>query len=198
MASLVQQIQLVLASASPRRRELLGHLAVPFEAMSADVDERTEPSETPLAYVERLACQKAAVAAAARPGALVLAADTAVVLGAEILGKPRDPAEAAAMLRRLSGRPHTVLTGIAVAGRARASRVVETTVHFRVLGEPEIAWYVATGEGADKAGAYAVQGIGGLFVRALFGSASNVVGLPLAETAELLEQAGLPMPWSPV
>jgi septum formation protein len=197
MASQLRQIHLVLASASPRRRELLGHLGLPFEVKTSDIDERPRAGEAPRAYVERLAREKAAVVAPAHPGALVLAADTAVVQGAAILGKPRDAAESADMLRRLSGQLHAVLTGIAVAGYAQGSRVVETAVQFRPLSAAEIAWYVASGEGADKAGAYAVQGIGGLFIRALNGSPSNVVGLPLAETAELLEQAGLRLPWSP-
>ncbi|MHB8875235.1 MAG: Maf family protein [Myxococcaceae bacterium] len=195
MASPSDQIRLVLASASPRRRELLSHLGVAFEVVSADVDERPRKGEPPRAYVERLAAEKAAAVARARPLALVLAADTAVVQGQVILGKPQDEAEAKAMLRRLAGGPHTVLTGLALAGRFVASRVVETTVHFRPLREQEIAWYVATGEGADKAGSYAVQGIGGVLVRAVEGSPSNVVGLPLAETAELLERAGLALPW---
>ncbi len=196
MSSLADQPSLVLASASPRRRELLSLLGVRFEVVVADVDERVRPGEAPAAYVERLAREKAAAVATRRPGARVLAADTAVCLGTELFGKPDDPAHAARMLRRLSGNAHTVLTGVAVAGGRAVARVVETTVRFRALTEGEIAWYVATGEGADKAGAYAVQGIGGLWVRSVEGSPSNVIGLPLAETAELLAEAGLSLPWS--
>jgi septum formation protein len=163
---------------------------------SADLDETPRPGEAPKQYVNRLAQEKAAAVAALEPGALVLAADTSVVIDSEILGKPGDPAHATQMLRRLSGRAHSVLTGIALAGVHAASRVVETIVHFRSLSEAEIAWYIGTREGIDKAGAYAVQGIGGLWVRKLEGSPSNVVGLPLAELAELLAEARFPLRWS--
>ncbi len=181
---------LVLASASPRRRELLSHLGVSFEVRPADIDEALKPGEPARAYVERLSREKAL-----RGGgtALTLAADTSVVLDEVVLGKPGDDrALGAEMLRRLSGRAHEVMTGIAVSGpRGLASRVVVSTVHFRALSEAEIAWYVATGEGADKAGGYALQGRAGAFITSVEGSPSNVIGLPLAETVALLREAGL-------
>jgi len=184
--------RLVLASQSPRRRELLGLLGLSLEVRPAHTDERRHPGEPPEAYVRRLAAEKAD----AVPGALVLAADTAVVLGDEVLGKPRDPAEAREMLRALSGRDHRVLTGVCVRrGARRAEAVVATEVSFAALSEAQVDWYVATGEPLDKAGAYAVQGAGGAFVREIRGSVSNVVGLPLHETADLLRRLGVPLPW---
>lgn len=188
---------LVLASASPRRRELLGLLGVLFEVLPSDVDERRRPGERPVAYVDRLAREKAGRGASLRPGAIVLAADTCVVCEDAILDKPGDDAEAGtAALRRLSGRSHTVLTGVAVSGpRGLGAVTVETMVSFRALSPGEIAWYVALGEGRDKAGGYGIQGHAGLFVKAISGSSSNVVGLPLAETVQLLAEAGLGLPW---
>jgi septum formation protein len=187
---------LVLASASPRRRALLQGLGLAFDAVAPDLDESVRPGEAPRDYVLRVAAEKAAAGARLRPGALVLAADTSVVLGDRILGKPSGEAEARDMVRSLSGKRHSVLTGVALDGAARAAVVVETAVWFRALAEAEIAWYAATGEPLDKAGAYAIQGAGGVLVQRIDGSASNVVGLPLAETAELLRQAGFPLPWS--
>lgn len=180
---------LVLASASPRRRELLGHLGVPFEVRPADIDETLRAGEKARTYVERLAREKAAAVQAD----VVLAADTSVVLDEVVLGKPgHDAALGADMLRRLSGRAHEVMTGIAVSSsRGVASRVVVAKVHFRVVSEDEIAWYVATGEGADKAGGYAMQGRAGAFITSVEGSPSNVIGLPLTDTVELLRNAGL-------
>ncbi|MBI3184774.1 MAG: septum formation inhibitor Maf [Myxococcales bacterium] len=188
--------RLVLASASPRRRELLGCLGVPFEVMAPDIDEAPRPAEPPQEYVLRVAREKAEVVASRVGPALVLGADTAVVLGDEILGKPEDPSHAAAMLRRLAARTHRVLSAVWLHGPKPAGRVVETKVCFRALSEEEIAWYVSTGEPMDKAGAYALQGKGGALVRAIEGSASNVVGLPLAEAIELLTEASFDLPWS--
>jgi septum formation protein len=185
-------VKLVLASASPRRRELLGHLGVPFEVRPADLDETIHPREGAHAYVERLARSKAGA-----PGEmLVLAADTSVVIDDEVLGKPgHDVALGTEMLRRLSGRPHEVLTGIAVSGpRGVVARVVSSQVNFRALTAVEIAWYVSTGEGADKAGGYALQGRAGAFITSIVGSPSNVIGLPLSDTVELLRAAGLELP----
>jgi septum formation protein len=182
----------VLASASPRRRELLSQLGLLFDVDAAHLDETARDGEAPPAYVERLALEKAAAVAGRHSGRIVLAADTTVALGAEILGKPRDDAEAAQMLSRLSGRVHEVFTGIAASGR---SRVVRTAVRFKTLTPEEIAWYVATGEPRDKAGAYAVQGKAGAFVEALDGSPTNVIGLPLVETLALLAEAGLALPY---
>ncbi|MEW5738310.1 MAG: Maf family protein [Myxococcota bacterium] len=195
--------RLILASASPRRRELLSLLGVAFEIEAADVDESPRAGEPPGAYVERLAREKAGAVAARQPGAVVLAADTSVVVDGEILGKPGASAdEGARMLRRLSGRVHQVMTGVSFSsslpGRPSSSGavVVTTDVSFRPLSDAEIAWYLSTGEGQDKAGGYAVQGHAGVFITSLTGSSSNVIGLPLAETAELLLRAGYPLPWS--
>lgn len=190
------QTRLVLASGSPRRRELLASLGLSFDVEVAGVDETARPGEAPRDYVLRVAREKAAAVAGRLPQALVLAADTTVALGAQILGKPADAAEAAQLLRQLSGRRHAVFTAVVLDGAARAEQVVETAVSFRELSPSEIAWYAGTGEPLDKAGAYAIQGAGGAFVRSIEGSASNVVGLPLAETVELLARAGHRLPWS--
>lgn len=185
-------MKLILASASPRRRELLGHLGVPFEVRPADLDETIHAKEGAHVYVERLARSKAGTPS----DSIVLAADTSVVIDDEVLGKPgHDAALGAEMLRRLSGRAHEVLTGIAVSGpKGVVSRVVASQVHFRALSAAEIAWYVGTGEGADKAGGYALQGRAGAFITSIVGSPSNVIGLPLTDTVELLRTAGLLLP----
>jgi septum formation protein len=193
----VGQTRLVLASASPRRRELLGQLGLEFEVSAADIDETPQRGERAQAYVLRLAREKARAVATRHPGAWVLAADTTVALGDELLGKPRDAAEAREVLGRLSGRTHEVHTGVALAGpTAEHSRGVCTRVTFRPLSAGEIAWYAGTGEPLDKAGSYAVQGKGGFLVAAVEGSPTNVIGLPLGETLELLTRAGVPLPWS--
>jgi septum formation protein len=192
----VTTARLTLASQSPRRRELLGLLGLALEVRPAHTDERQRPGEPPEDYVRRVAAEKAA----AVEGALVLGADTAVVLGEEVLGKPRDEADARRMLRALSGSVHRVLTGVCVrraAPPAAAEVLVATEVRFAPLTEAEIAWYVSTGEPLDKAGAYALQGAGGAFVVEVRGSVSNVVGLPLRETAGLLRGLGLSLPWDP-
>jgi septum formation protein len=188
--------RLVLASQSPRRRELLGQLGLALEIRPANADEAVRPGERPRDYVLRVARDKAR----AVEGDLVLAADTAVVLGDEILGKPADGDDARRMLRALSGTVHDVLTAVVVR-RTRPAPILEldavvaTEVRFAPLGPGEIDWYVSTGEPLDKAGAYAIQGAGGAFVLGVSGSVSNVVGLPLAETAALLRRAGFPLPW---
>lgn len=189
-------LALVLASGSPRRRELLERLSLRFTVLPADVDESPRPGETARTYVARVAREKAAVGARAHPRALVLAADTSVVLDGELLGKPRDRAEALSMLERLCGRTHQVLTAIAVAGPCQDGEVVATEVDFRPASAEELRWYVATGEPMDKAGAYGLQGAGGFLVSSIRGSHSNVIGLPLAETLALLARAGLALPWS--
>jgi len=178
---------LVLASASPRRRSLLGRAGIAFRARPVFVEEKVLPGEKPRAYVLRLARQKAG--AARRTGELVLGADTAVVLGRRILGKPRDRREAARMLRLLSGRLHRVLTGICLLGPGppRAG-VVESRVWFRRLSRAEIAAYVASGEPMDKAGAYAIQGLASKFVRRIEGCCFNVMGLPVARVYDWLNQ----------
>ncbi|NVI97883.1 septum formation inhibitor Maf [Myxococcus sp. AM009] len=189
------QTLLVLASASPRRRELLSQLDLRFTVLAADIDETPRAGEAAEAYVGRLAREKARVVASRHPGAWVLAADTTVALGAELLGKPRDAEEAQAMLTRLSGRTHDVYTGVALAGRHEETLVVRTRVTFRALSAGELSWYAHSGEPLDKAGAYAIQGRGGFLVASVEGSTSNVVGLPLGETVALLERAGVPLPW---
>ncbi len=188
-------LRLILASASPRRRDLLRGLGLDFEIRPPSIDESPRPGEPPSTHVERLAREKAEAVSTLEPGALVLGADTAVVLAGQILGKPRDAADAREMLGRLSGRTHIVLTAIAVAGAARRLRVVETSIEFRRASTEEIAWYVATGEPLDKAGSYALQDRGSFLVSALHGSHSGAIGLPLAETVDLLDQCGVRLPW---
>lgn len=183
-----------LASASPRRRELLLQIGVSHRRVDAPIDESVLPGETPAAYVERLARAKAAagLAALGAADACVLGADTAVVLDGRILGKPADRADGLAMLVALSGRSHEVLTAVALCdGRRCQSRVVSSRVHFRTLAEAEREAYWATGEPLDKAGGYAIQGLAAIFVDRLEGSYSAVVGLPLAETAQLLAEFGI-------
>lgn len=181
---------IVLASGSPRRAELLRQIGVPFVVRPPNVDESPRFGESPEQYVERLAVEKAeAVVAEDAPA---LGADTAVVVDAEILGKPADRASAIDMILRLSGRAHRVLTGVAVAdGRAVRSCVVATDVTFRAIDPEEAAAYWETGEPRDKAGGYGIQGIGGIFAQSIHGSYSAVVGLPLAETEALLRAIGV-------
>ena len=182
-------VSLVLASGSPRRRELLEGLGLRFTVRAANVDETPHPGEAPDAYVLRLAREKAR--AAGRPGELVLAADTTVVIDGEILGKPEDDADAGRMLRLLAGREHEVLTGVAVlCGDRIAAEVVRTAVRMAALNPGEIAWYAATGEPRDKAGAYAIQGLGSLFVESVSGNYSNVVGLPIPTVYRLFRELG--------
>jgi septum formation protein len=182
---------LVLASASPRRRELLSGLGVRFSIRAADLDETPLPGEEPRDTVLRLAQAKAA--AQAHPGELALAADTDVVIDGEMLGKPRDPADACRMLGRIAGREHTVLTAVALEEPGRDRRAVgiaTSRVLMAAMSREEIERYVATGEPLDKAGAYAVQGIGALFVEEVYGNYTNVVGLPLPLTYRLFRELG--------
>jgi septum formation protein len=185
---------LVLASGSPRRAELLRQIGIAFEVRlpAEPVDETPRDAEVPADYVLRLAVEKAAAVARGLPERVVLAADTTVVLDGRILGKPADRAEAVAMLLALQGRAHEVLTGIAVQ-RADAVRsaLSRTLVRFRAIERAEAEAYWETGEGADKAGGYGIQGIGAIFAETLQGSYSNVVGLPLAETERLLRELGV-------
>lgn len=180
--------RLILASSSPRRQELLTQIGVPFSVQVPAIDETPLVGEAPPAYVQRMAEEKARAVLAQQAGDVcVLAADTSVIVDGLILGKPADAADAKAMLRRLSGREHQVLSAIAVADQNRLnSHVVSCKVAFRTLTDAEIEAYWLTGEPRDKAGSYAIQGLGAVFVQAIHGSYSAVVGLPLAETAALL------------
>jgi septum formation protein len=198
-------MHLVLASASPRRAELLRAAGYTFETLPVDLDERVKPGETPAAYVARLAREKSAAAMqrfvaraqscsgperAAAYDVVILGADTTVVVDGEILGKPADDADATAMLRKLSGRVHDVLTGISVrTSAAEWGRVETTRVYMTELSAEDIAWYVGSGEGRDKAGSYAVQGLASRFIPRIDGSYANVVGLPVAAVAAVLREA---------
>lgn len=187
---------LVLASASPRRRQMLASLGLECTLEAPAVDETPLPGEAPADLVTRLALAKAQAVQRGHPDAVVLAADTSVVVDGLILGKPEDTEDAGRMLRALSGREHEVVTGVALASaRETHTRVVRTRVRFRVLTDAQIAWYLETREPLDKAGAYGLQGRAGWFVASIDGSYSNVIGLPLAETLELLEQSGVALPW---
>jgi septum formation protein len=183
---------LLLASGSPRRRELLDQLGVGHRVVAADVDERALEGEAPAALVVRLARLKALAGLAQVDAPVALGADTVVVIDGAILGKPRDAADGAAMLRRLSGRTHEVHSGVAIARREGVeTRLSTTAVTFRALEAGEIDAYWASGEPRDKAGGYAVQGRAARFITRIEGSYSGVMGLPLFETAELLAQVGL-------
>ncbi|WP_134726495.1 Maf family protein [Paracoccus luteus] len=184
--------RLVLASASPRRLELLAQIGiVPDAVVPADIDETPRRAEDARDYARRMAAEKAAAVAASQPG-VVLAADTVVVVGRRILGKPADAGEAATFLRLLSGRRHKVMTAVTVAaGDAARHRLVETIVRFRPLPAAEIAVYVACGDWRGKAGGYGIQGPAAAFAPWMQGSFTAVVGLPLAETATLLAAAGI-------
>jgi septum formation protein len=185
--------RLILASASPRRRALLTQVGLSFDVVPADIDESLRPHESPTAYVQRLALEKAQAIAALYPAAYVLGADTTVALNNgiadEILSKPKDLAEAAHMLRRLSNRAHQVHTGIAVAtATASRSHVETTTVFFSPIPEPELAFYLSTNDALDKAGAYGIQGYAARWIPRIEGDFFNVMGLPLAATLHLLRE----------
>src|SRR5438105_108136 len=195
-------MRLVLCSGSPRRREMLERLGLSFDVEVPRVEEARRPGERIVEYPERLAREKAAAGLAAwraRGGhgpAVALAADTIVVCAEEVLEKPRDRADTERMLRKLSGADHRVITGVCVAGNGfDRSRSVVTGVRFSDLPPAVLRWLAASGDGADKAGAHAVPGLAGAFIERLDGSFSNVVGLPLLETIELLEAARVRMPW---
>ena len=213
-------MRLILASASPRRAELLRAAGYDFTVVVATVDESIRPGESPAMYVRRLATDKSASAQAdvttgaagadprvgagghesppLRTDVVIVGADTAVVIAGEILGKPSGDGESAAMLRRLSGKRHEVLTGVSLRqGAYEVSRVETTAVDVRALSEDEIAWYVASGEGRDKAGAYAIQGLASRFIPRIEGSYSNVVGLPVACVHQLLREISGAQPTRP-
>lgn len=185
---------LVLASASPRRHQLLGWLGIDYQVEPPAIDESPRPRESGPELVRRLARAKAAAVAARRPGAWVLGVDTLVELDGALFGKPADAAEAHAMLARLAGREHRVLTSFALVapgGEVRANEVVLTRVRFRPLDERAIRAYVASGEPEGKAGGYAIQGLGAALIEGIEGPFTNVIGLPLVEVGRALEEAGL-------
>lgn len=184
--------QLILASASPRRRELLDQIHVKYQVCPVYIDETPFIDEAPLAYVQRMSAEKSAAGLAQFGTELpILAADTTVVYGHKIMGKPQNQADAFAMLRLLSGNTHQVYTSVSLRGQRHYEVVSMTEVTFRQLTDTEILAYWESGEPQDKAGAYAIQGKGCVFVEAIKGSFSGVVGLPLYETAQLLAQQGI-------
>lgn len=196
----MQHRSLVLASASPRRADLLRIAGYRFTVRPADLDESPRPGEDPSALAERLARAKASAAEPPGTPALILAADTVVAVAGRVLGKPRDDAETRAMLGLLSGRAHQVITAVAarpVPGESIVIASSTTRVVFAPMSEGEIAWYAATGEGLDKAGAYALQGTGCLFVSTIEGSYTNVIGLPMEVVYPLLRRFGIHPPAAP-
>ena len=185
-------VRIILASQSPRRRELLALIGIPHEVRPADLDETVLPGEVPVAHVERLARAKAEAIALREHGAVVIGSDTIVVLDGDILGKPNEASEAAATLRRLSGRTHTVHTAVAVARDGLTVSGVESVeVTFRPLTDAQIEAYIRTGEPMDKAGAYGIQGYGAVIVERVHGDYFAVMGLALGRLVGLLEQVGV-------
>jgi septum formation protein len=185
-------VQIILASASPRRKELLDQIKVTYKVHPVDLDETPLPNEMPLDYVQRLTAEKSALCKAQlNTETPVLAADTTVILGDLIMGKPKDQADALTMLTQLSGKTHLVYSAISLRGREHSQALSITEVTFRRLTEGEILDYWYSGEPLDKAGSYAIQGIGSTFVESIKGSYSGVVGLPLFETAQLLSKQGI-------
>lgn len=185
---------LILASASPRREELLRSVGLTFKIIPADVDETYFQGESPRAHVRRLSRDKAGAIASQYPKALVLGADTIVVIDGRILGKPKNKKQAREMLQRLSNRRHTVLTGFTIAcvrAGTSGTKVVQSTVQFKKISPEEMTWYVNGDEPYDKAGGYAAQGKGASFIQAIRGSYTNVIGLPLCEVVEELKHLGV-------
>ncbi|MEO7360609.1 MAG: Maf family protein [Gemmatimonadaceae bacterium] len=192
-------VTVILASQSPRRRELLTLIGVPHTVQPADIDESVYPNEAPAAHAERLARTKASAIAQREPGALVVGSDTIVVIDDAILGKPTDEMHAAQMLRKLSGRTHTVVTAVAVAQGDRViSGVEHVTVTFRALSEQMIADYIATREPMDKAGSYGIQGFGATIVERIDGDYFAVMGLPLGRLIGLCAQLGAAYRFGPL
>lgn len=188
-----EQPVLILASASPRRRQLLAQAGVDFEIIESGIDERRDEAEPGPDFALRMGCEKALAVSARRPDALVLGADTVVELDGEIFGKPQNPDDARRMLRMLSARIHRVFTGFALArgGRLVARAAIVSAVRFRPLSDAEIERYIVTSEPYDKAGGYAIQGDAGNFVAAVEGSTANVMGLPIDEVLEALRRHGI-------
>ena len=187
-------MKLVLASSSPRRRELLESIGLAFEVIPSHVPEQHRPGEAPEEYVARLSRDKAAAIVGQHPSRWVIAADTTVLIGDQLLEKPVDRADAARMLAAIAGRTHVVYSGVTLHNGEsgyRDTRVAESDVRMLALSQEDIEWYVATGEPLDKAGAYAVQGIGAMFIDSIHGSYTNVVGLPLALLFQMLRKAGI-------
>lgn len=187
-------VRLILGSTSPRRASLLSQLGLPFDVLAPEVDETHFAGESPVTYVTRMSNEKhAAVSGGIEPGPLVISADTVVLLDGEILGKPENEQEGFSMLRRLSGSQHRVLTSVTIGSNSGKNEqfVVETIVRFRTLTIIECKAYWQTGEPQDKAGGYGIQGIGAIFIESIQGSYTNVVGLPLTETAQVLRSFGI-------
>lgn len=192
-------VRVILASQSPRRRELLTTIGIAHEVRPADIDETVLPGEAPVPHCERLAREKAHTLALQHPDAIVIGSDTIVVVDGAILGKPADRAEAVAMLSALSGRAHTVYTAVAVAHEGQTRSAVEpVTVHFRTLSPEQIAAYVDTGEPMDKAGAYGIQGYGATLVERIDGDYYAVMGLPLGRLVEVMRDLGYRYAFGPV
>lgn len=182
---------LILASASPRRQEMLRSVGLNFKIIPAHVNEKYLPEESPQEHVRRLSRHKAAVVAAEKQNAWVLGADTIVVIDSMVLGKPRNRTQAINMLKRLSGREHKVFTGFTIARMSsgiRTTKVVQSSVRFKTITPDEMSWYVNSDEPYDKAGGYAIQGQGAFFIRSIRGSYTNVIGLPLCEVMEILKK----------
>lgn len=191
--SITLSTPLILASASPRRKELLRSVGLKFKTLPAHVDETGLAGESPRAHVQRLSRDKAQVIAAQYPKAIVLGADTIVVIDDSILGKPKNKKQAREMLTRLSGRTHFVFTGFTLTSASAGllkTRVVRSAVTFKTISPQELTWYVESDEPYDKAGGYAAQGKGASFIRAIRGSHTNVIGLPLCETLDALQNLG--------
>ena len=187
-------MKFILASASPRRRELLASIGLTFDVIPSHVPEVRGEHESPEEYVARLSREKAQAIADLHPDEWVIAADTTVLLGEQLLEKPEDDADARRMLATIAGRTHTVYTGVTLQNVSRGwseTRIAESEVRMLPLSSEDIAWYVKTGEPMDKAGAYAVQGIGAMFIDSIHGSYTNVVGLPLATLFQMLRKAGI-------
>jgi septum formation protein len=188
----VSSCKVVLASSSPRRRELLNLIGIAHEVRPANLDESMRPRETPLRHAERLARDKASAVAMRDPDLITIAADTIVVINRKVLGKPVDKEDAARMLAMLSGREHTVITAVAVSrGKKLRSAIEEVKVKFRRLREEEIEAYIATGEPMDKAGAYGIQGFGATIVERVEGDYFAVMGLPLVRLIGLMREVGV-------
>jgi septum formation protein len=187
-------MKFILASSSPRRRELLGSIGLDFEVLPSHVPEVHREGEAPEEYVARLSREKAAAVAREHPARWVIAADTTVFLDDQLLEKPEGPADAVRMLSTIAGRTHVVYTGVTLEhadGAYRDTRVAESEVRMLPLAPADIEWYVSTGEPLDKAGAYAVQGVGAMFIDSIHGNYTNVVGLPLATLFQMMRKAGI-------